>query len=158
MNRWMTAVAVAAGGGALVAMSAAHAAAFTPTPSTTAAVPASELGVDAPVQQQQKLPLTGDSAPQVWVLKALEAPRMIMPTGPIGPIQQLRAEAMLDAVPPQQTTAQQVVINPCPRLLATCTTQVLYIGKIKGYDVAAGTTQGLARAYPGEQSLDVADR
>lgn len=58
MNRWMTALVVAAGGAALIAMSAAQAAEFTPTPSTTAAVPAPE-GDSAPTEPRYWLEAGG---------------------------------------------------------------------------------------------------
>jgi hypothetical protein len=48
-------IALTAGGGGLMVMSGAHAAAFTPRPSVSAAVPAPQLGVAAPDVAQQAM-------------------------------------------------------------------------------------------------------
>ena len=61
MKRLLVLLALSAGGGGLMVMSGAHAAAFTPRPSESAAVPAPQLGVDAPVAGDVVAPLwTGE--------------------------------------------------------------------------------------------------
>src|SRR5262245_49113072 len=125
MNRWMTALVAAAGGGALIAMSAAQAAAFTPTPSTTTAVTAPK-GVSVPTDMQAWIEADGVRMRVADLLKRASF------GGAAGLAEHRFDRAdMLDVAQPKQAL-QQLVINPCPRALATCLTQVLYIGPLTG--------------------------
>ena len=139
MKPWMTALVVAAGGGALIAMSAAQAAAFTPTPSTTAAVPAPE-GDSGP--NEPKPMLRGDAVrlPKGWLAYFIGRAAGLTE-------HRLDRAAMLDVPQPKQAM-QQVFINPCPKALATCTLKAIFVGPV------TGTTTTIARAYPGDEVLD----
>ena len=153
MKSWMIALAAAAGGGALIAVSAAQAAAFTPTPSATAAVPAPDLRSTAPVQQQ--LPLKGDQQQQqqqqlVWDLYKIPQRIFVGSGGP--PVQQLREAAMLDVSPPKDAELK-VFVDPCQFSTCTSTQKSLVIT----WSRTGTTTQG-ARAYPGENALDLGVR
>jgi hypothetical protein len=150
MKRWMTALVAAAGGGALIAVSAAQAAAFTPTPSATAAVPAPDSESTAPVQQQ--LPLQGDQQRQQWLVWDLYKIHQAIFVGSGAPVQQLREAAMLDVAPPKDAKLQ-VFVDPCKYSNCSSTVhQLQLIGSRTGT-----TTQG-ARAYPGEEALDLGVR
>lgn len=148
MKPWMTTLVFAAGGGALIAMSAAHAAAFTPTLSATAAVPAPDLGSTAPVQQQ--LPLKGDQQQRRLVWDRLELPKLIFVGGP--PVEQLREAATLDVLPPKDARLK-VFVDPCQWSNCPLTQKLVVITGSR-----TGTTTKGTRAYPGEEALDLGVR
>jgi hypothetical protein len=150
MKRWITALVAAAGGGALIAVSAAQAAAFTPTPSATAAVPASDLRSTAPLQKQ--LPLKGDQQQQqqqqlVWDL--FKVPQVIFVGSGGSPIEQLREAAMLDVSPPKDAKLK-VFDDPCQWSNCPLTQKLVVFTRSR-----TGTTTKGTRAYPGEEALDL---
>jgi hypothetical protein len=147
MKRLLLLGTLAAAGGGLMAMSAAHAAAFTPVRSTAEATPVPSIGSEpeAPFQMPKQF-----MYPQQWIIFGKQTASQAYGSPAVGV--PMRLTQSLDQPATGGTTAkgtlfQKLLANPtCPPVLATCTTMWALTGK---EPVAT-------HAYPGEEVLDLA--
>lgn len=143
----MTALAVAAGGGAMIAMSAAQAAAFTPTPSTSPAAPAPQ-GDSA--RTLPNVTAGANDARAKFGRAVLEG--LLVGTAPHAE-RHLDRAAMVE-VPERAQVVWASLASPCKTLSGACP-WVLYLYVAEGS--AAGQVAGysrVVRAYRGDEVLD----